>query len=172
MQRIDEKCNPIYAPATIEFVTVAAEYCAYLEQSEGRDKATFMSTMLKLMPLIYVKAQLLPCVETCGDFLPDDRVSEDDYNWIQTLVHHIVSPDDEYEALANQGGETHWQSISENMADIYQALRNFVQAYQIGVDDCMRDALWLVRDQFDIFWGQCLVDTLAHMHPLHYRAAL
>ena len=45
----------IYAHDTLEFVTVSAEFCAFLEQSEGRDKREFVETMLKLLPLIIIK---------------------------------------------------------------------------------------------------------------------
>ncbi len=173
MQHTKDNTKPIYAPGTIEFVTVAAEYCAFLEQSEGRAKEQFMDTMLKLLPLIYMKAQLLQRIESNGDFLPDDKVSEDDYNWIRGVIYTIMGKDDDYEELVYdpnvQSDETQWCSISENLADMYQALRNFVSAYQIGVEDCMHDALWLVMDQFELFWGKCLVDSLSKLHQVRYK---
>ena len=49
------------------------------------------------------------------------------------------------------------------------SLRNFVSAYQIGVEDCMHDALWLVMDQFELFWGKCLVDSLSRLHYVKYK---
>ncbi len=64
--------NPIYSHNTLEFVTVAAEFCAYLEQLEGKGRSEFVATMQKLLPLLYLKAQLLPQVDSEGDFLPDD----------------------------------------------------------------------------------------------------
>ena len=60
----------IYSHDTLEFVTVSAEFCAFLEQSEGRDKREFVETMLKLLPLLYLKACLLPEVVSDEDFLP------------------------------------------------------------------------------------------------------
>jgi hypothetical protein len=52
---------------------------------------------------------------------------------------------------------------------MYQSLRNFVSAYQIGIEDCMHDALWLVMDQFELFWGKCLVDSLCRLHQVKYK---
>ncbi len=173
MQQTDNTHKPIFAPGTMEFVTVAAEYCAFLEQSEGRAKEQFIDTMLKLLPLLYVKAQLVERVESNGDFLPDDKVSEADYNWIRHRIYDIMGKDDDYEELVYdinvQSDEMQWCSISENLADMYQALRNFVSAYQIGVEDCMHDALWLVMDQFELFWGKCLVDSLRKLHQVRYK---
>ena len=65
---LTESGKPIYHHDVLEFVTVAIEYCAYLEKSQGRERGDFLDTMLKLLPLLYVKAQLLPQVDSEGDF--------------------------------------------------------------------------------------------------------
>ena len=49
---VDEKKNVVYSRDTIELVTVAAEFCAYLEQSEGRKRKDFIDTVLKILPLL------------------------------------------------------------------------------------------------------------------------
>ncbi len=168
-----KKQNPIYSDVALEFVTVAAEYCRYLEQSQGCPRVEFEHTMLRLLPLLYLKIQLLPAVETEGDFLPDDQVTEDDYNWVRSLVRDIYAEEDEYECLAwdpdTQTEESRWKSISEDMADMYQALRNFTAAYQQRVEACMQDALWGVKENFELYWGNCLVDVLRRMHQLSLR---
>lgn len=173
MQQTNDTTTPIYAQGTLDFVTVAAEFCAFLEQSSGRSKEQFVDTMLKLMPYLYMKATMVQRIESNGDFLPDDKVTEEDYNWIRNIIYSIMGNDDDYEELvfdANiQSDETKWCSISENLSDMYQSLRNFVSAYQIGVEDCMHDALWLVMDQFELFWGKCLVDSLCKLHQIRYK---
>lgn len=173
MQQTNNNSKTIFAQGTIDFVTVAAEFCAYLEQSSDRSKEHFVDTMLKLLPFLYVKAHLVKRVESNGDFLPDDKVTEEDYNWIRNIINSILGNDDDYEELVfdpnTQSDETKWSSISENLADMYQSLRNFVSAYQIGIEDCMHDALWLVMDQFELFWGKCLVDSLSRLHQVKYK---
>ena len=173
MQQTNNNSKTIFAQGTIDFVTVAAEFCAYLEQSTDRSKEQFVDTMLKLLPFLYVKAHLVKRVESNGDFLPDDKVTEEDYNWIRNIIYSILGNDDDYEELVFdpniQSDETKWSSISENLADMYQSLRNFVSAYQIGIEDCMHDALWLVMDQFELFWGKCLVDSLSRLHQVKYK---
>lgn len=173
MQQTNNNSKTIFAQGTIDFVTVAAEFCAYLEQSTDRSKEQFVDTMLKLLPFLYVKAHLVKRVESNGDFLPDDKVTEEDYNWIRNIIYSILGNDDDYEELVfdpnTQSDETKWSSISENLADMYQSLRNFVSAYQIGIEDCIHDALWLVMDQFELFWGKCLVDSLSRLHQVKYK---
>ena len=104
----------IYAPATLEFVTVAAQFCVFLEQSSGRSKREFVETMLRLLPLLYVKATLLPRVESDGAFLPDDKVTEADYDFVRQTVYDIMQGDDDYEELVYDAtiltDESRWQS--------------------------------------------------------------
>ena len=167
--------NPIYAHDTLEFVQVAAQYCALLEKSTDDGQQTtegLVGTLLKLLPLLYMKVQLLPEVDTEGAFVPDDQVTEDDYNYVRDNVYRLLHEHDEYELLVwdedMQTEESRWCSVSEGLADIYQALRNFVSAYQQRVEDCMLDALWCVKDNFELYWGQNLVDTLKQLHKIRY----
>ncbi|MBP3712136.1 MAG: DUF5063 domain-containing protein [Bacteroidaceae bacterium] len=164
--------NPIYAHDTLEFVTVAAQYCALLEKSEEQTEEVFAGTLLKLLPLLYMKVQLLPEVETEGDFVPEGQVTEEDYNFVRNGVYRLLHEHDEYEMLVwdedMQTDESRWQSVSEGLADIYQALRNFVAVYQQRLEPCMQDALWQLRENFELYWGQTLLDTLRQLHRIRY----
>ena len=164
--------NPIYAHDTLEFVTVAAQYCALLEKSEEQTEEVFAGTLLKLLPLLYLKVQLLPEVETEGDFVPEGQVTEEDYNFVRNGVYRLLHEHDEYEMLVwdedMQTDESRWQSVSEGLADIYQALRNFVAVYQQRLEPCMQDALWQLRENFELYWGQTLLDTLRQLHRIRY----
>lgn len=163
----------IYGHDVLEFVTVGIEFCAFLEKSQGRPRTDFLDTMLKLLPLLYLKAQMLPRVDTEGDFLPRGKVTEDDYNYIRRIVYDLLEDDDQYLDFAyeyeRETDEAHWRSISEHLADIYQPLRNFLAVYQDGIEDCMRDALWAVGDSFELYWGQAVVDALKRLHRLKYK---
>lgn len=165
----------IYQHNVLEFVTVGIEYCAFLEKSQGRPREDFLDTMLKLLPLLYVKAQLLPHIDSEGDFLPTNKVTEDDYNYIRRIVYDILGDDDQYLDISYENeletDETQWKSVSEHLADIYQPLRNFLAVYQDGIEDCMRDALWAVADSFVLYWGQAAVDALKRLHQIRYKNA-
>ena len=59
-----EEKSPVYSRDVMELVTVAVEYCAFLEKTEERTRMDFVDTMMKLLPLLYLKAALLPKYET------------------------------------------------------------------------------------------------------------
>eukprot|EP01029_Cantina_marsupialis_P001813 TRINITY_DN116374_c0_g1_i1.p1 TRINITY_DN116374_c0_g1~~TRINITY_DN116374_c0_g1_i1.p1 ORF type:complete len:134 (-),score=18.76 TRINITY_DN116374_c0_g1_i1:81-446(-) len=57
-------------------------------------------------------------------------------------------------------------SISENFADIYQDLKDFITSYKIGTLEVMNDSLWDLNNHFYQYWGQKLVNTLRSIHRL------
>ena len=125
--KTDKEPKAIYSHDVLEFVTVGIEYCAFLEKSVGRPREEFLGTMLKLLPLLYVKAQLLPKVDSTGEWLPQGKVTEDDYNYVRRIVYDLLGNADQYLDISYENemetDETQWKSVSEHLADIYQPVR-------------------------------------------------
>ena len=169
---VDEKKNVVYSRDTIELVTVAAEFCAYLEQSEGRKRKDFIDTVLKILPLLYLKASLLPAVEGAEDFLPEAFVSEQDYEFMRLTLGDIMGDKDDYLDFCNDevrfSDEPAMKTISEDLADLYQALKNFVETYRIGIDENMYEAVAEVGCSFSLYWGQTLANALRALHRVKY----
>ena len=57
---MEKENNPIYERNTLEFVTVALEFCTFVETAGERELFDFMDKAVKLLPLLYLKATLLP----------------------------------------------------------------------------------------------------------------
>ena len=165
----------VFTPPVVEFVTVGAEFCAFLEQSEGRDRETFVGTLLKILPLLYVKASLLPHVEGSSSFVAETHVTEQDYDWLRGVLARVMGDADGYEDLLYdeqmQTDDTRWQCVSENLADIYQPVRDFVETYRGGMEENIEDALWALCDSFELYWGGNLVDVLRRLHRVRYMIA-
>lgn len=163
----------MFPSSVVEFVTVGAEFCAFLEQSQGRERDAFIETILKLLPVLYVKASLLPSVEGADMFEPQTFVTEQDYNYVRSVVADILGADDTYEELVLddevETEESRWQSISENLADIYQPVRDFVENFRGGVKKQIDESLWALNDHFELYWGQNLVDAMRRLHTLRYH---
>ena len=170
MALFDEK-ETIYASSVIDFITVSAEYCVTLEKNEPIEKLDFVSKITKLLPLIYVKASTLPNIEE-EDFELQDYVTEEDYNFVQNRVWSILKEDDEYlEVFAPdfQYSEAPiTATISENLADIYQDIKNFVCQFRTGINQTMNDAVVECRENFAGQWGQTLVNVLRALHEVKY----
>lgn len=162
----------LYAAPVIDFITVSAEYCVTLEKTEPIGKKEFLEKITKLLPLIYVKAAVLPIVEEEEGSMLQDYVSEEDYNFVQNRVWSILKDRDEYLEVFSpeiQFSETPVvATISENLADIYQDLKNFIAIYADRNEDCMHAALSKVQENFKTYWGQKLVNAMRPLHEALY----
>ena len=168
--------NPNYSPAVIDMITVSAEYCLFLEKliTSGTTRLQLLEQITRLLPLIYVKASLLPEFEEYGSLLPE-AVTEEDYDEVRQSVWRLLKADDEYlevftpDMQYSEGAMTH--TISEDLADIYQDLKNFVAVFADRNDEAMHDAIVKVHDNFRTYWGQCLVNVMRPLHDLLYNKA-
>lgn len=165
----------IYSSPVIDFITVSVEYCALVEQLQAKTVSQLLDNVSKLLPLIYVKASLLPAIEGEGLQLPE-IVQEDDYNFVRQGVWNLLRDKDEYLDVFTpdmQFSESPVTcSISEDLADIYQDLKNFVAIYADRNEMLMADAVETVRDNFRNYWGQKLVNCMRPIHDLIYNQAL
>ncbi len=165
--------NIVYAPLTLDFVTISVEFCSFLERSESIQQIDWIKTLVRILPLLYVKATLLPTVETLNDDYLETFVSEQDYLFVANKVSSIVGEHDVY--LDVFVGEMKYSDrpvssfISEDVADIYQDIRNFISIYQLGLEDNMINALKVCTDNFRLFWGQKLVNVLRPLHAIIYK---
>lgn len=162
--------HQVYDKNTIEFVTVANEFCILLESSAKISKLDFIDRSQKLLPLLYLKASLLPKVENEFEGEIEKFVGEGDWEYIRTAVVEKMGANDEYLEVFDDGmrdsDEPIVASISENFADIYQDLKDFLTSYRIASVEIMNDALWDLNNNFHQYWGQATVNSLRAIHYL------
>ena len=170
---MEKNTQVIFDRNTVEFVTVAAEFCAFLERSERMKRSVFVDTTLKILPLLYLKASMLPEVETINEDTPESFVTEEDYEVIRLTIASIMAEKDDYLEVFLQDmaySDTPIKAtISEDLADIYQDIKDFVSVYRLGFDETMNDSLAVCKENFGLYWGQKLVNTLRALHDVKYN---
>ena len=154
----------VYSKTVLEFVTVGNEYCNQLENAYDRSAKELFTVVVRILPLLYVKALVLPKTEFVLDENIEKTVREEDYIRVQhTLLNKFGEFDDYLEVFVPDNDmeqEEVASSISENLTDIYQDVKDFLFAYRIGVTDIMNDALVELVNSFEMYWGQKLVNVL------------
>ncbi len=60
-------------------------------------------------------------------------------------------------------------TISENLADIYQDVKDFLMSYRTAVTEIMNEALIELVESFEEFWGQKLVNVLRAFHEVAFN---
>lgn len=163
----------IYSKDVVEFVKLSADYCLKLENCRQAMPEELVKSMLISLPYIYIKGtELLNSVEDNG-FYTDPQVTEEDYNYIRNSVYDVLGQYDEYLDVfvedMKYSDRPILKSVSEELADIYQDLRNFLATYKDGVEDLMEAALYEVLDNFREYWGQKCVNVMRALHDIYYQ---
>lgn len=163
----------IFDKNAVEFVTVAAEFCGFMERVSDMKRRDFVDKSLKLLPLLYLKASLLPACERMEESDPETFVTETDYEVVRSSVASLLGEYDDFlevflDDMAYSDTPIH-QNISECLADIYQPLKNFICVFQFGLEQTMNDSLAICRELFAEFWGQRLVNVMRALHDVKYR---
>ena len=155
---MEKESQTIFEKNVIEFVTVAAEFCAFLERAEHMKRKAFVDTSLKILPLLYLKASLLPKCETIGDEAPETYVTEEIYEILRINLAGLMGEKDDYLDVFVQdmvySDQPIKKSVSEDLADIYQDIKDFIFVFQ---------------ENFGLLWGQKLVNTLRALHDVKYN---
>jgi hypothetical protein len=162
----------VYSKNVIELITVANEFCSFLERSDEMESADFLSRLQKMLPLLYLKASLLPKFEFEADDELEKYVTEVEYNLIQQKILVHTSAGDDYQEVFMQGMQFSesalTSSIAENVADVYQDMKDLVMSFRTMNDEVMEQALWESQNNFAQIWGQKLVNCLRAVHNLIY----
>jgi hypothetical protein len=169
---MEESTDPVYSRNVIDFVAVANEFCKYAERASGLKGDELLRILQRILPLMYLKASLLPLLEPYFDEGNEKFVTESDWVSIHdTLRRKFGSADDYLEVFDDRIKDVEGpvlSSISENIADIYQDIKDFLLLYQTGTGEVMNDALWECRMNFENIWGQKLVNALRAIHRFIY----
>jgi hypothetical protein len=162
----------VYSPAVIEFVTVVAETCIFLENATEQTREEFIDRSVKLLPMLYLKASLVKSPEPVFDDIPERFVSEEDYLFVKEQVEQLLGADDSYLEVFHPDmalSDTPIAAfISEDLADIYQEIKDFAANYQTLETENMNDALVNCIEAFRLHWGQKTLNALRALHSIRY----
>lgn len=165
--------SPVYSKNTIEFVTVANEFCKFIESSEGISLTQFVDISHRVLPLLYLKATLLPEDVESYDEFNEKFVTEETYGYIQGMLIEKFGEyntyDEIYDPLRQENDEPAQLSVAEGFADIYQDVKDFVMQFQVASDEVMQNAIWECKQAFEQYWGQRAVNILRVLHNLKYN---
>lgn len=161
----------IFEKNTLEFLTVANEYCGFLEKSEKYTRKDFIAKMQKILPLLYLKAAMLPETDDYADGEAEVFLSEYDYEYIKNKTSQRLGSVDGYINIfptEDNYAEYEQAEISECAADIYQDLKNFAENCRSGSEEAMSAALTQCRNNFKDYWGMRLISLQAAFHRAAY----
>lgn len=168
MAQVPKSKLPVYQKNTLEFVAVAKSYCDFADQIEQMDKPVFIDMAVKILPLLYLKGILLPDPNPSYDQYLEAFATEEQYLNFKQCVADLMGSDDVYLDVFHpdiQFSDTPVANfVSENLADIWQDMYQFISVFKIGYEDTMNEALRVCKENFENYWGQSLVNVLRALH--------
>jgi hypothetical protein len=158
----------VYSKDIVEFVTVGVEYCSLIERASELSRREFNLNLVRILPLLYLKATLLPAEEIDEADDLEFYVTEEQYEYLRGAVAKLLGESDDYlevfEADMAYSDTPLAASVSEGLADIYQDVRDLLEIYRLGNEELSQAAICRCRRNFVAYWGQKLVNV---MRPLH-----
>ena len=163
----------LYDRNTLEFVTVALEFCGLMETAVKHSLFSFVDKAVKILPLLYLKATLLPVAgELDEESEPEQFITENTYEAIRCRTADLLGEYDTFLETFHpdiQYSDTPVvATISENLADIYQDLGNFAALFRQENELVMEQALCACEENFRLYWGQKLLNALKALHTVRF----
>ena len=163
----------VFSNQTVDFVRIAIEYCAFVEKAGESKKSVFVDTAGKILPLLYMKVSVIPDIEEQYDSEFKPKVTEAMYVAVENTIEDLLGEDNLYLETFHPdirlSDSPIAVRISEDLADIYQDLGNFIAVFKDGNKETMNDSLAECIQHFKEYWGQKLVNTLRAVHYLKYQ---
>ena len=160
--------STFYTKDKLEFLTVAVETCKFLEHAGELEKSDFVSKMTKLLPLLYLKTAMVQVSEDVSDDDPERFVTEVEYAQLRAQLADLLGDSDDYldsfDTNMAFSDTTLAATISEDLADVYQALKDYASCCQVGDEQVMNDALFVCINDFQNYWGARLLGALRALH--------
>lgn len=164
----------VYSTEALNFIKTAGEFCNWVEESDISDRKEVIDRGMRVLPLLYSHMLALPELQPFFEEGNEKFVTEQDWSQIYQRFSVILGSYNEYSNLAKADeydrSETVLRYISEDIADIYQDIKDCIENYRIGAEEVMNDALWECHSGFENHWGEKSLRAAIELHKTYYSA--
>lgn len=154
------------------FVKNCEEYCKLIESLDEMTSVNVLQDIkIALLP-VYAKVHRIVRPKTKYEHDAEKYVTERQYNKVRKILIAIIGQRDSYNEIFNpekpNSKKSTQASLSEDLTDIYQDLKDFVQWHNQGTFEAMNDAIIELVDTFGKFWGMKLLNAVRYIHAFQY----
>jgi hypothetical protein len=168
---MDDYNKILYSEEVLEFVRLAKEYCSLLETDLELSQSEFVQFSLYSLPAIYSSMIRIPQMEPVFDEGSEKFVSEQLWSGVYHKIANCMEANNDFLDIPAESefdrSELITRKVSEDMSDIYQDLRDFLEVYRNSPEDVMNDALWECQNNFSSFWGSKALRVSAALHKIY-----
>jgi hypothetical protein len=163
--------DPVYSRKVLEMITVANEYCLFLEKAEDYSVQELLNFLQKISPLIYLKSALLPDIEVEDEDAVEHYVSEEQWETLFNILYQKFGEMDQF-FFVDHHEKSHNDpvkgSLAESFTDTYQDLKDFLLLYQKPLRAFKQNAVRECRRLFETRYGYRLINAQSAIHCIQY----
>jgi hypothetical protein len=161
----------VYSPEMVALVSAASQCCSFLEQVKETDGRGFITASVRHLSAVYAEMLRIGETEPVFESAGEPTVTEQDWSAVYQGVAMILGTHNEILRPAEENevdrSELVPHTISEDLADVYQELKDFTSIYGRGMEELMNDAAWELKERFEEHWGKKLLRSLSALHQLY-----
>ena len=165
--------NSKLAPNSLAFIALSNEFCSAIENAMEFEKEDFVAKMLKMLPRIYMTVTDIDIEESNEDYYALPYLDESVYDNLRSQLASLMGEDDvfleTFEEDMKYSDAPVSATISEDLADIYQQLYNFVASVRDVDTEAINSIIITCKEDFASYWGQTLCNVLRALHSVFYN---
>lgn len=162
--------NLTQSKSVLEMITVAHEFCMFMEKAESYSQEDILNYFQKIIPLLYLKGSLLPIIEVADDSYVERYITAETWEIVFNELRNKLKPHDDYWTLEySDDTEATKASIADNLTDVYQDLKDFVILYTKNTQTARENAAHECKVHFETHWGIRLLNALKAIHMLKFK---
>ncbi len=165
--------NSKLAPNSLAFIALSNEFCSAIENAMEFEKEDFVAKMLKMLPRIYMTVTDIDIEESTEDFYALPYLDESVYDSLRSQIATLMGEDDvfleTFEEDMKYSDAPVSATISEDLADVYQQLYNFVASVRDVDTEAINSIIITCKEEFASYWGQTLCNVLRALHSVFYN---
>ena len=165
--------NSKLAPNSLAFIALSNEFCSAIENAMEFEKEDFVAKMLKMLPRIYMTVTDIDIEESNEDYYALPYLDESVYDNLRSQLAALMGEDDvfleTFEEDMKYSDAPVSATISEDLADIYQQLYNFVASVRDVDTEAINSIIITCKEDFASYWGQTLCNVLRALQSVFYN---
>ena len=163
----------VYSAEVLEFVKISKDFIDMLQDEVPEERKDFIEKSLRILPQMYSKLLTIPINEPEFESGNEKHVTEEEWSGIYQKIYGILASQNEYLDIPEEEEydrmEIISRELSDDLADIYQDVKDFLENFRMGVEEVMNDAIWECRVNFENYWGKKLLRASLNLHKSYTR---
>lgn len=154
-----------------DLVMTAGRFCRFIEDIVEYNNEQAFEFLNKILPVLYIKGNILPMVQSCEEEMIEHFVTEESWNKVLLSLKEKFGELDAFSIVNNDKAEEEITKVllSEFIADIYQDLKDFLLLFGKNTKTTQECALYECKRLYIERWGLKIPYIMTELHKILFN---